>query len=449
VGLLQGEKPFYFDSGNYWILSKTFISNGHFSLFNFEYLGLRGYCIPLLFLLWSDGIGGIIGNDFTQVVLLNSALFALIGCVLIPRLALATWPEAEWGLLRRLAATALLLVFWRGFLDFPLSDFPALAAALLAIVAVSSGSAGALFLAGLAIGFATNARPAYLLLFPLLFGIVVWAWIRGSSLREALHPRRVAAPALFLVGIAIVTLPQMLVHHHSLGKYSPLPGGGELAQLQYTVGLELDLYETYVGTPEGVFEYLDPDTPSVIRELEGGQVSGTPEYFELILKHPMTMARLFGRHLIDGLDSRSGTPYDENLPAPSRRPLRVAGFLLVFLALLRVLWPRARRSLGVARWQYPAVLLLVATAALPTAMEQRFLLPIFALSVMLCLAPGWPNPIEVHEKGWRRFRTLLLIGAGAAVFFSVVAVTIHSANNHFHYFSVEEGLKRTAERTER
>lgn len=431
VGLLQGEQPFYFDSGYYWGLSKTFVENGHFSLFNFQYTGLRGYCIPLLYFVWRNATEWMVGNESSQVLLLNSAIFALIGAVLIPRLATIAWPESRWGLGRRVAAGGLILFFWRGFLNYPLSDFPALAAALLAIVAVSYRRPSAVLFAGMAAAFASNARPANLLLAPLLLGIVIWDQLEGQSFRLALRPRVLVAPALFLVGIALVSVPQSVLQHRDLGGYSPLPGGSELAQLQYTVGLELDLYGTYVGKPRrAVLDYRDPDTASVFAKLDNGQVSGTSEYVDLIVKHPLTMAQLFIRHFLDGLDYRFTTPYTYHLQPPLHHFVRAAGFLLVFLAILRFAWAEARRSLGRARWRYPAVLLLLGLTALPTAMEQRFLLPIFALSVMLCLAPGWPNPFRRDGAGLVRWRTPLTIGIGALAFFAVVAITVHSASEN-------------------
>lgn len=431
VGLLQGEQQFYFDSGYYWGLSKTFVANGHFSLFNFEYSGLRGYCIPLLFFVWRNATEWIVDGEGHQVLLLNSALFALIGGILIPRLATIAWPEAQWNLGRRLAAGALILFFWRGFLNYPLSDFPTLAVALSAIVAVDYGSRWTLLLAGMAAAFASNARPAYLLLAPLLLGIVIWNQLEAQRNPRALRPRMLVGPAIFLIGLAIVAVPQSILQHRTLGGYSPLPGGNELAQLQYTVGLELDLYGTYVGEPgSAVLAYRDPDTGGVLAELDGGQVGGTAEYGVLILKHPLTMVQLFLRHFLDGLDYRFTTPYTYHLQPPLHRLIRAAGFLLVFLAILRFAWADARRSLGRARWRYPAVLLLLGLTALPTAMEQRFLLPVFALSIMLCLAPRWPNPLQRDRAGRIRSRTPLLIGVGALAFFGVVAITVHSATEN-------------------
>jgi hypothetical protein len=38
--------------------------------------------------------------------------------------------------------------------------------------------------------------------------------------------------------------------------------------------------------------------------------------------------------------------------------------------------------------------------------ETRYLLPVFILSYILVLAPGWPNPIATDAVGLRRYRTI-------------------------------------------
>src|SRR5438309_9661218 len=105
------------------------------------------------------------------------------------------------------------------------------------------------------------------------------------------------------------------------------------------------------------------------------------------------MGGLLARRPINGLDQRYSTPYIEHLDTGSHRLLRLGGFLLVFLALLRVLWPAARRGLGSGRWRYAVVLLLCASASVPASMETRYLLPISVLSAALFLTPGCASPV--------------------------------------------------------
>jgi hypothetical protein len=437
VALIQGSRPFYYDSGEYWRLSHAFTAHGHPVLPDFQDDGLRGYPLPLVLFLWRGIVGVFTGDAAFMVMLLYSLLFAAIGALLAPRFAEISWPRQRWGLARRVLLGIVLVVFWGGFLNYPLSDFPALAAALAALILVAKPrSRAGMLAAGLVAGLALIARPAYLLLIPCLVGLAIWDWWEHRSDAEGVDRRRRAlCLVLLLLGTAAALIPQALIHHHESGDYSPLPGGSDLASTQYTQGLKLQRLDGYVGDDRGTsLEYRDPGGAGIVRGLPGRKVSGTGQYLEIALEHPLTIAGVFFRHLVNGLDQRYTTPYVEQLePSPTRRLLRFAGFLIVFLALLRVAWPTARRRLGPARWRYPAALLLVALTSLPTAMETRFLLPIYVLAATLALAPGWPNPLGSKAAGIRRFRTAAVIAAAALLYFAIVSAIAGSAGDHVFF----------------
>lgn len=431
TGVIQGSRPFFYDSGGYWALSETFGSHGSFSFLDFEYNGLRGYALPLTFYLLHE-VGGIFGvGPGAEVIGFNALLFALLAGVAAPALAATAWPERAWGLAPRLALGGLTLLFWSGYLSYPLSDFPALVAAVTAIVAVSRARSPLwLGLAGFTAAYAVNARPAYFLLIPVLGLILAWTWWRTPGGSRAGSRRGALCAGAFIVGLLVVSLPQAIVDHHSGGSYSPLPGGTELAGLQYTEGLRLQRYETYVGGPRPRMEYLDPDASSILAELEGGTVAGTSQYLEIIASHPLTMAGVFLRHIVNGFDQRYTTPYVEHLEPPARLLLRAAGFLLVFLALFRLLWPRGRRSLGDIRWRYVVALPACCATVPADAVETRFLLPLFLLAALIVLTPGWPNPLEAGAHGARRFRTLGVAVVFFAAYLIVVGLIVSGATEN-------------------
>ena len=428
----QGEKFFYYDSGAYWALSETFTGSGSFPFFDFENTGIRGYVLPLLYLGLREGADFLVGSDWLLVWGFNAATFALIGTVLAPRLAAIAWPEAKWNVSRRLALTALILAFWSGYLSFPLSDFPALAAALLALVAISrADSPPWLLLAGLSAGIALNVRPAYLLLTPLLIGLLVWSWTERRDGGRILSGRRLLCAAALFGGFAIVALPQSVSQHKRFGEYSFVPGSSGLTGFQYATGLRFQRYETHVSGPPQM-EYLDPHTREIVAGLENGSVGGTGGYLGIVADHPLTMAGVYLRHVVNGLDQRYTTPYvetlesdREGLAAAWHDLLRAGGFLIVFLALLRVALPAGRRSLGPARWRYPAALLAVSASAIPSAVETRFLLPAFLLAAMLVVAPGWRQALSElrAHPAWRRELALVLAAAVAyaAIVWSIVS----------------------------
>lgn len=436
IALIQGPKVFYYDSSVYWLLSKTFSHDGHFSLLSFKNAGLRGYALPLIYYMLQRIAELFTSDESLMVMVFNSALFALIGGMLAPKLARIVWPELHWSIPRRLALCGLILVFWSGYLNFPLSDFPALAAAMLAIIAISAfDSPLSMLAAGAAAALALNMRSAYILLIPFLPLLVVCGWFEQRRKDHASNGRRALCLGLFAVGIVCVSLPQSLSQHDTFNSYNPIPGGKRMVGFQFTDGLRLQRYETYVGnrlvTPR--MEYLDPQTDSIISDLPNESVSGTGEYIALVLGHPATMGGVFLRHIVNGLDLRYTTPYVEHLDFMGQRLLRFGGFLVVFLALLRIAWPKARRKLGPARWRYLATLLLTCATSLPSAIETRYLLPAFVLSSIVVVAQGWPSPIGPSGSGLNRYRSLAVMAAVAMCFFVIVWLIVRSASDNLRF----------------
>jgi hypothetical protein len=432
VALLQGDKPFYYDSLNYWTLGGTFLKHGDFSLLNFN-SPLRGYLLPLV----DHGLQGLavaFGWSWsTSAWIFNAIVFALICGVLGPALAELAWPQQKWGLWRRLALVVPLAVFWRGFLSFPLSDFPALAFVLIAIVACARPlTSGTMLLAGLAAGAAIEARPAYATLLAIVPGLIAWGLIEQRA-RVRSSPLRVSlCVALFLAGFVALSLPQSLQTNRHFKSWSFIPGSVDnLERLQLTEGLRLQRYETFVGTGHGPqMFYEDPSGAKLLTKRGGTPVGGVSEYVSLTAENPVTVAGVLVRHAINGLDQRYSTPYVEHLDDGW---MRVLGFLLAFLALVRVGWPAARRALGPARWRYPVALLLSCVTSLPSAMETRFLLPVYLAIYLLVLAPGWPDPLPRDAVGWRRYRTVAVIAVAAVPFMVIFWAVTSVTSSHLHF----------------
>jgi hypothetical protein len=418
----QGPKLFYYDSRQYWILSAAFKQDGGFSLLNFAD-PVRGYLFPLSNLALRDIAGSVGWQDATIVKALNALCFALIGAVLAPKLAELVWPQRRWSLWRRLAMAAVLLVFWRGYLDFPLTDFPALTLVLVALIASERlDSAAWMMGAGLALGGAINMRPAYLPALVAIAVLVALAW-REDHYGSLSNGRRTLHTMLLVVGVLVVSVPQSLSAHRHHDIWSPLPGApANLSGMQFTYSLQMQRYDTYVGNDglPAALTYRDPLGSRLLEE-EGGSVTGASHYVELIVTHPVTMARIFVRHIINGLDQRYPTPYIDTFDADANRIVRGVGFVLLFLALTRLAWRTARRTLGPCRWRYLVALLLMAAPAVASGVEARFMLPAFIAISIVVLAPGW-RQLELPPSPIRRTTVLLVL---LAVYSVAMAVVVH------------------------
>jgi hypothetical protein len=434
VGLLQGVRPFYADAEGYWALASTFTDTGHFSLLNFV-SPQRGYFLPLVNYVLKSFTGGAFHEESTAVTIFIVLMFALIGAVFAPRLSEITWPGQPWGFWRRIALMALLLIFWCGNLNYPLTDFPGLAFGLLALVAVAqSDSPGWMLLAGMAAGATLNLRPAYLPLVVMLFVIVALNWFDQRGSRHASIVRRALCVGLLVTGFALVSLPQSLSAHRYFNTWNPIPGASTpLTEEVITRGMyaqRWDSYEQPPGVPNAII-YVDASGKRLLDQQPGDTIKSMSQYANLIVSHPTIMIPLLVRHVIDGLDVRYTTIYVERFASGGHLWSRLAGFLLVFLALVRLLWPAARRRLGAVRWRYPIALALCCLTSVPSAMETRYMLPIEVLAYILVLAPGWPNPIGPPEAGWKRFRTLAIVALAGLVFTVVIWDTVSGIHTYF------------------
>jgi len=299
-------RHFPYDSGYYWELRQTFYdSQGNFSLTNYadERYQLRGYIIPLWLLAgewlidvptpdrWVD--------DYLTVVLLNTALFTLLACALLPGLFTQLTGKAPPLRVRLLLALTLFL-FLRGYISYPLSDLPALVfllAGLLALLWVARlsapGNLAVALLAGALLAAAYFARPVYLLAFGaagLSFFFIPsrrWGW-KGLAF------------AAFLVGGALIALPQYQVNRIHYGVDSPFISGG-LYTFQTTVGMRVQRYETNLNEqiyPLAGVTFLDPQAENLLQRAGRLDVLAMPLLQGVFnLEHTISLSDIFSLFL--------------------------------------------------------------------------------------------------------------------------------------------------------
>jgi hypothetical protein len=427
--LLSGYHRFYFDATEYWQLGDRFRHDGHFSLVAFDY-PWRGYSVPLLNHVLQVLASGLGLGAVSIVKIFGAVLAATLGVVVAPRLARQLFPTASIGPTRVLALNALVFLYWRDHFDFSLSDFPAVLVAMVGLLGLLRGTAPGYFVAGLCFGLAANIRPGYL---PAAIAVIAVAGL--VPLRPWDWRRRTAALALVLAGAFIVSLPQMLINDHQRGSWSPfVPKAREITLIQLWQGMHSQKYETYIGPSSGypqpgVF-YLDPGTMHVLEQAHvvpvtrsGGYVEfpSYGSYVRLVLHHPAEMGAAYGRRLFNGVDVQYPTPYVRDLDDRSV-VLSLLEYTLVFLAIVRLLLPDARRSLGRIRWAGIVVLVLPCVTAVTGAVEPRFFLPLQLLVYMLvCFGPAtWASLIG----GGAGRRVALALSYAA---FLVVCLTLSSA----------------------
>ena len=440
--VLAGDDRFYHDSARYWQLGELFGRHGDFSFLAYDY-PYRGYSLPLAN-HGLDVVGSIVGIGDTTIVKLTGALLAAtLGVVVLPRLARALFSEAAVGWGRVLALNGLLFLYWRDHFGFPLSDFPAFLAACVGVLGLLRATTAGYLVAGLSFGLAVNLRPAYLL--TALGAVVVAALVPRLPPRFLGH---ILAPALVLAGALVVSVPQMVINHHHRDSWSPtISGANEIGTGQLAWGLLLQKYETYVGPsseyPRQRVFYLDP-VANEVREEEGvSEIESYREYFEVVLRHPGSMAMSYTLHAFNGLDVRYATPYIRDL-RDSPLVLSFLQYTLLFLATARLLLTDARRRLGEVRWVGAVILVLPSLTAIPGAVEPRFFLPVHLLVyALVCFGPA--NVTTFLGGGVRRRVGL----AGTYISFVIVCVTLSAATQAQIEYPVGEAGAQSERRRSR
>lgn len=415
LGLTSSEWGLYGDAAGYWSLSSSFERGGRFALEGYEDR-LRGYVVPLM--LWGvRQLAARLSVDPLVMFRVCSALvgaltFALVLPALVARL-LGLRPS-----LRGAAMFAFLgVLFWWGHFLHPLSDFPAL-------FLLSSGllllphqidkrwSAPAALLAGICLGLAAIARPINLATLAVATGLVGWYAVRHRARWTA-----VTAALLFVAGIWLAVWPQSSVNGRIFGTPNPFARArvGERAPslyLQQLVwGLSIQRYETNL---DGVFPvavmFTDPGGQALLglnpaqdpRFLPYVANTTYSSYLALTVRHPFMYAVLVGRHLFNGLDVAYATPYVARL-TPRSLPLAVLNYVVLCLAAGAVIHGRPRRYDVNTAWRIGvgAAFIAAALLAIPTAIECRFLLPLWMLAygtVAFGLAHPKPPPLTAPRR---------------------------------------------------
>ncbi len=378
------DSRFYFDSANYWALGGTFGRAGHFSLLDFDST-IRGYALPLYERLLS-AIASPLGMGSSTIVQLAGALqIAFLGIVLIPALVRADWPTANVSPITILALNAILFIFWRDHLAFPLSDFPAVTLGVGALLAVSRRSPAGYAIAGVLVGLAWNVRQAYLvMIIVVLILVLVRAGVRRTPLRAG------AAAGLLLVGVLFASLPQILINHRHADSWSPTVRQTRLiAMINLTQGMKAQRYETYVGTEKRSPSvlYLDPSTEQILRSEHIRAFTSYTRYLGLAVDYPTGMVVAWTRRIFNGLDIRYATPYVHGLSHSEWFSL--LNYTILFAAAVRLLAPAFRRRLGAVCWADGLALCSATVTAVPLAAESRYYLPVYlVLYSIVVFAPG-------------------------------------------------------------
>ncbi|MFL5729336.1 MAG: hypothetical protein ACJ75J_07600 [Cytophagaceae bacterium] len=398
----------YGDASNYFnTLGKSFETNGNFSLLHFKD-SIRGVIFPLFnyLLIKLSEFAGISPLKIWKIV--SAGYFAMLSNVLMPVFA-ERFFKIRPKVWQVLLLDTFLFLFWRGYVDFPLTDFLSLIFILAAIYFKESDNRVSWFLSGLMLTFAINLRPIYTIaILPFGFWLLYYLWQKRNFARQG-----ILSVCFLLAGFFLGSFPQVYINYHQYGRITPFvqttigSQQGSLYLMQLKWGMSVQKYETNVGHdyPAMPVIYWDTEGNSLYKQEQGDSVQNYTDYLRLLVRHPLVFSSIYCRHIFNGMDIVYPTPYIPNMKARSWL-LRLFNYSLIFLFLMAVILAYLKRRLSIPQWLIISMLTAPCLFTIPTAMEVRFLLPfhLMVYSVFLFF-----SDYEIVFSGLRKRSIYILV----------------------------------------
>lgn len=411
-------REFHWDAKEYWKLGSLEAL--------LDQKNIRGYFYPLL-LAPMKLISELMGDRWFYAYRLGtSVVYAFVLACVIPDLFVGIF-GGKLSVMRRIFVPTLIALLYPGLLVYPLSDLPAFLLLFCGLaVAVSRHKIPELILAGTLVGAAYNVRTIYL--FPL---IIVAICVPLVILRGREWKCRCLGGAAYLMGVALIFIPQAIINKHVQNVASPFvmakAAGRSLIAAQLQWGITMQRYETSIDArvPAPQQVYLDKAGEEIFAAERIQSPMTVRSYLSLVLSRPLDFLGIYGRHLVNGIDLRDGKVYITS-PTYNKNYLSITSFTLIWIGLFVLV--RMRHSKNA--WFALAVLVLPVAVILPGAIETRFFLPLHFLAwstVAFCVRPDEIN-CRPSRHGVTLFALYLVV---LSMFMGISLSTMASLNYQF------------------
>lgn len=349
--VIQKQNELHFDCTYYWTVSDAVYENG-FNILNFPET-FRGCIFPLMIGVLKTVIGTSMVNQLRGWSIIISIMISFLYAWCFPCIFDLRLQINKKNIIGSICLIVLTIIYWGNFLQLPLSDFPAiffLLCGTACILTIKKRNDLALFkqlflafIGGIIFYAAYNTRVAY------LYGIIIIVAIFFISQVGKNFKSNIKISILLislLCGCFLCALPQMLINHKYLGKYSPkvyteqiMGYQSSLQTQQIFLGLESDRYETYVGamdTYEAGAVFFDDKAGKeiLLRENQNEYNFRIRRLCKFAIKYPLDLAGIYVRHLIQIL-----TPVYLNIYIP-KLFIRKGWYILLNIILWGILGVR-------------------------------------------------------------------------------------------------------------
>lgn len=383
----SGKTNFYYDAGQYWGFGSSFFKDGNFSIFNYTE-SLRGVWFPMI-LFSFQYINHYLQLDPILIVRIFSALYiSSFIAFLVPKLISKIYPETKISFFKILFFGVLVFIFWRNYFNYPLSDFPAIILLIWGVFFLFSRKSIILFFSGILFGLAINIRPIFLIS---LMPVIVFLFLGRDNQTLV---KSIFKPyfkfGYILIGILIISIPQILVNKNAFNTISPLVQtknsiyGKDLYLQQLILSFSYEKYETNIGLlyPKPPVFFCDRLGSSIAQKEQADTLKNYGGFLKIYAKYPVEMSCIYFKHIFNGLDIKDNTVY---LSEVNRRNyfFSLLNYSVFFVFLISTFIYRKYLFNSKKKIFFPIILIIPAVFSIPTAIETRFMLPIFLFAYIV------------------------------------------------------------------
>jgi hypothetical protein len=407
-----GLQHFYYDAERYWEGARWFEESGTIKLE--DYIEKRGVLFPLINYLIIKFAAFFDLNEINLFKSMNAVLTCWGVWYVLPSVHEHATGGRRLNSLSRLGLVALVNFFWfRGF-SVPLTDFMCLFLFLqgFCLVWKERPSFFNIMIAGFICGYVFNTRPIYNVLL-IVFPLFIWVVTSEKPIWKSIKI------GVFLAASFLICLPQYILNQR-LWKVSTFLQptetfyeGQSLYLLQLKWGLVIQKYETYTGDSvcyknAQVFFFHKGEKQ---RNIQVDSILTFDDYFRYMANHPSAVIK-YAHNLFNGLDVQYNSVYVMDMKTNWWFALLNYAVLFAGIGLLLLCRRRLFSSHGFLI--IFAYLFVTVALCVPTAIEVRFMVPVYFL-LYLMIAAEWATGIT-----WIRSRSLpqLLLLAGVWILFT-------------------------------
>lgn len=238
---------YYYDASNYVAFSNLFEKNGVFSFVNFDEK-LRGYFFPFLIFIFDKIISIFSSDSISGLRLFYILFFTFFQYYLVDKF-IKYYFKVDITKLDAFIIGFIVQISYFGLILYPLSDFFSLLFSVIGFVLLRKNDIRIKIISPVFLLAAYYTRPSYLICFIFIYLVIIILIYRSkNSIIFRLFLFLCCNLLLSVLYIPQIQINEKIHNRNSIFLYSKQTNGEDLYLWQLKTGLEMQKYETYVGS---------------------------------------------------------------------------------------------------------------------------------------------------------------------------------------------------------